>query len=226
MNGAITVDIADGVRIAFARTADVLPGAPADEHRAGRALLDDLLTRTAGPRLAGARVATERNGRPYLPAHPGIGVTISHSGPYVAAGVGLGLRVGVDAEVPAPVSPGLRERCCSTASLNELERLPDERAQREFVRIWTVQEACVKGAGLGLAGAPWRIPVEVGQHRGHWNGFAWRSLPDRFPIPVSCAFESPHASTPHASTPHASIPHASIPHGSSHESSYLKEGAP
>lgn len=191
MTGTI-VEITDGVRIAFARTADVLaeaPGAPADEHRAGRVLLDRLLTRSAGSRLAGARVTSERNGRPYLPDHPGIGVSISHSGPYVAAGVGLGRRVGVDAEVPAPVSDGLRARCCSAASLAELEQLPPECGQREFVRIWTVQEACVKGAGLGLAGAPWRIPVEVGQHHGHWNGFAWHSLPDRFPIPVSCAFE-------------------------------------
>jgi 4'-phosphopantetheinyl transferase len=182
------VDIADGVRIAFARVADVLPDGPADEHRAGRALLDDLLTRSAGPALAGARVAAGRNGRPYLPADPRIGVSVSHSGGYVAAAVGLGRRVGVDTEVPAPVSPGLRERCCSRTALDALDRLPPERGQREFVRIWTVQEACVKGAGLGLAGAPWRIPVEVGQHRGRWRGFAWRSLPDRFPVPVSCAY--------------------------------------
>lgn len=189
LNGAV-VDIAEGVAIAFARVADVLPDGPADEHRAGRVLLDGLLARSAGPELAGARVAKGDNGRPYLPAHPRIGVSVSHSGGYVAAGVGLGRRVGVDTEVPAPVSPGLRERCCSRTALGALRRLPPERGRREFVRIWTVQEACVKGAGLGLAGAPWRIPVEVGQHRGHWNGFTWRSLPDRFPVPVSCAYST------------------------------------
>lgn len=196
MTGTVSV-VTRGVHAAFACVADLVPdlsgtaglASPPAAHRAGRMLLAELLAVTAGARLAGARVQADRRGRPYLPAHPGVGVSISHSGAYVAAAVAQGGRVGVDIEVPVPVGRGLCARCCADPVLATLDRLPAPKKWQEFARIWTVQEACVKCAGLGLAGAPWRIPVEVGQRHGSWHDMTWRTLPDQHAALVSCAFE-------------------------------------
>ncbi|WP_188316611.1 4'-phosphopantetheinyl transferase family protein [Solihabitans fulvus] len=152
-----------------------------------RAVLRDLLadaTEVAGD----AEIATRPSGQPHLPAHPEISVSLSDDGDWLAAAVGVGGRVGVDVQRPEPVTAGRLRRCGSPTARVALAALPDPEREREYSRIWTVQEACVKATGTGLAGRPWTIPVEVGQHDGTWHSLCWHSvpLPD---IAVSVAHE-------------------------------------
>lgn len=148
------------------------------ESAAARDLLSRLLPK--------ARVATKPNGRPYLPNQPDLSVSLSHSGEWVAAAVGVGVDVGVDVQVPEPVSEGLINKCCTVASSATLAGRPDR--DQEFAWIWTAQEACVKATGQGLGGLPWRIPVDVGQRTGTWQGVRWLQLRGRSPVPASCAY--------------------------------------
>jgi 4'-phosphopantetheinyl transferase len=85
------------------------------------------------------------------------------------------------------VSAGVIARCCEPAVADELAALPDDVRDLEFAWIWTVQEACVKAAGTGLAGRPWSIPVGLGQREGHWLGHRWLSLRDDSAVPLSVA---------------------------------------
>jgi 4'-phosphopantetheinyl transferase len=170
-----TVEAADGVHVAVARR-------DTEESAAARSLLQQLLSTVA----ESTPVANHPNGRPFLPERPDLGVSLSHSGDWVAAAVGVGVDVGVDVQVPQPTPEGLLERCCSPATRARLVRMPGR--DREFAWIWTAQEACVKATGQGMAGLPWRIPVEAGQREGTWQGIRWLSLRDSFLIPVSCAY--------------------------------------
>ncbi|GGP78642.1 hypothetical protein GCM10010185_60570 [Saccharothrix coeruleofusca] len=170
-------------------SAEGMPPWRAREHLAGRALLRGLLRRHTG--RGDDAIAVEPSGRPHLPDRPEVGISVSHSSGLVAAAIGLGCPVGVDVERPAPVDRAVLRRCCAPDAVAVLDRLPADRRAREFTRIWTVQEACVKALGLGLAGRPWTVPVAPGQHRGRWRGLRWVSWPDRWAAPVSCAFGPP-----------------------------------
>jgi 4'-phosphopantetheinyl transferase len=144
-----------------------------------RALLRDLLGFPAD-------VATRPGGQPCLPDHPGLGVSMSHDGDWLAVAVGLGVRVGIDVQCPQRLTAG-RLRWAGSARI-ALAALPDAERDREYARIWTVQEACVKAAGSGLAGQPWTIPVAVGQTQGEWQGYQWFSLAGTdTAVPVSLA---------------------------------------
>lgn len=157
-----------------------LPEFRAREYVAARGLLRGLLAE-----LGEIRISAHDNGRPYLPDHPDLTISLAHDGGYVAAACsrGKGLGVGVDVQLPAPVSPGLLRRC----GVAELAELPDRERDLEFAWVWTVQEACVKATGQGLSGRPWSIPVRPGQVRGQWRGVRWRRLPHSA-VPVSVAF--------------------------------------
>jgi 4'-phosphopantetheinyl transferase len=166
------------------RAVEGMPSWRARESLASRTLLRELLGE-----LADTTIAKEPGGRPFLPDHPWIGVSMSHSGAWVAAGVGEHLQVGVDVEVPnAPVNPALLRRCCRAEDAAAFEAMPDDVRTTEFTWLWTVQEACVKASGQGLAGRPWTVPVAVGQTSGTWGRVAWTALRGQAPVPVSCAW--------------------------------------
>lgn len=191
-----------GVYVAVARTDDLLarrqdhrddearvaglPGWRAAEHLAGRALLRRLLRRVA-PAAAELPVRPDDRGRPQLPGSR-VGVSVSHDGGTVAACAGIGLDVGVDVQTPpADVDDRLLQRCLRAAA-GELTGLTPAERSLAFSWVWTVQEACVKADGLGLAGRPWAIDVRPGARSGRWGRYEWRSLPGLSPIPLSCAF--------------------------------------
>jgi len=202
---------AGGVTVAIAHTAgfadvvghgpDVHPGSdlPAwrtTESQAARALLRWLLVDEVGEDAAAAPIAARRSGQPYVVGRPELGISLSHGHGHVAAAVGLGVAVGIDVQVPVPVSPGVIRRCCLPGVRQELAAMPDAARDLEFAWIWTVQEACVKAAGSGLAGRPWSIPVQRGQCEGEWLGHRWRSLRDDSAVPLSVAHGSPAAGGP------------------------------
>lgn len=174
----VVVSVAPGVHLAFARSG-------ADERTAARQLLRSLLVEVA-PDAAGSPLVADRSGRPFLAGHRDVGVSLSHDGGWVAAAVGPG--VGVDLQVPVPVSDSMVNRCCLPADRLRLAALPAPERDREFAWLWTVQEACVKAAGTGLAGSPWSIPVRIGMAAGRWREFRWLSLRNLATVPVSCAY--------------------------------------
>ncbi|GAB7046423.1 hypothetical protein JCM9534A_15490 [Catenuloplanes indicus JCM 9534] len=164
-----------------------LPAWRALERLAGRALLRRLLA-VVEPAVAGVALVAAANGKPALAGHPGIGVNISHDDGTVAACVGLGRAVGVDVQSPpAEAGDGLVRRCAPThaARLRALE--PAARASA-LAWIWTVQEACVKATGAGLAGRPWAVEVPLDAHGGRWRHLRWHRLPDLSDTPLSCAW--------------------------------------
>ncbi|MEU7117546.1 4'-phosphopantetheinyl transferase family protein [Streptomyces zaomyceticus] len=219
---------AEGVHYLVGRSEEVLaalPVAPADrapaaalppwravEYTASRTLLRALL-REIGEDLRGGPVAARPGGRPYLPGRPDLGVSLSHSGGWVAAAVGRNRDVGVDVQTPAPVGDRLLRLCCSPGDAEALAALPEDGRRREFAWIFTVQEACVKAVGAGLSGRPWNVPVALGQRTGEWTGeptgeptgeraeeraeargrVRWCAPRDRHPVPVGCAWTEPSA---------------------------------
>jgi 4'-phosphopantetheinyl transferase len=187
----VPVEVADGVYLAVAQVTVRAP-APVTrrtrESAAARSVLRRLLTEIAGPEAGATPIASRQSGQPYLPWRPDLTVSLSHSGDWMAAAVGIGSVVGVDVQVPEPTPERLLRRCCHPLAQEELAGLPAADRDVEFAWIWTAQEACVKATGQGIAGLPWTIPVDVGQRAGSWRGVAWLSPRDRFAVPVSCAY--------------------------------------
>lgn len=205
-------EISPGVWVASAARADLgdalaHPGDLADagtrprwrrtEFLAGRHLLRRLL-RQVRPDLAALPLRADPAGKPRLDAGgaPDLalpGITISHDGDRIAAAVCAHGDVGVDVQLPPDRLTDSTVRRCLGSHAPKVTALPRAWRAREFAWVWTVQEACVKAAGTGMAGRPWSIDVPPGAVSGHWGGFAWLSLRTRSPVPLSCAFHTaPH----------------------------------
>jgi 4'-phosphopantetheinyl transferase len=143
-------------------------------------------------------VAARPGGQPYLPDRPDLAVSLSHTAAWVAAAVraGRGGEVGVDVQAAVAPSDGMVRRCCTPRARAALAGLPGPSRAVEFAWVWSVQEACVKATGDGIAGLPWTIPVEVGQLAGRWQYLTWSALRDWLPVPVSCAYGRPPGVAP------------------------------
>jgi 4'-phosphopantetheinyl transferase len=199
MNTA-TLQIASGVWVATARRA-ALSADPGDiaavagsvpwrrrERLAARGVLRALLARVA-PDAAQAELIASANGKPALAGFPEIGVSVSHDAGVVAAAVALGRSVGVDVALPrVPPSERMMRRCLRE-SASGLDGLPVAERAMELAWVWSVQEACVKTDGTGLAGKPWTIDVPVRPRTGSAGSLHWVALRERADDPVSCAFE-------------------------------------
>ncbi|GGM47074.1 4'-phosphopantetheinyl transferase family protein [Dactylosporangium sucinum] len=159
----------------------------AAERAAARAVLRRLLAAVAGPDAARADLGTRVRGQPYLIGET-VTVSLSHSGGLVAAAVHTGGgMVGVDVQAPYPAGDRLARRCCPA-----LLRLPPADRAEELAWVWTVQEACAKATGTGLAARPWTIPVPPGATAGAWRGLRWRTLRGHCRLPLSCAYAEPN----------------------------------
>lgn len=159
---------------------------------AARTLLRHLLAEVVDADAAAAPLAADPRGQPFLAGREDVAVSLSHSDGWVAAAVRPGGgAVGVDVQVSIPRGERLMRRCCRPATRRRLARLSPWRRALELAWIWSVQEACVKAQGTGIAGLPWTIPVQVEQRRGRWKSFSWIALRDEFPVPLSCAVEVP-----------------------------------
>ena len=143
-----------------------------------------------GPRV---QIRMDNRGRPQF---DGWRVAFSHSGraAFCAlapadqdADIGqnspaLGLNapdIGLDAE--ALTSPPPHASAFATHELAAPPALPQSVIDREALRRWTIKEAMLKAAGIGLGMQPAHIPTgRFGQRAGLWQGplgpFGWRSL--------------------------------------------------
>ncbi|MFF1512219.1 4'-phosphopantetheinyl transferase family protein [Streptomyces sp. NPDC058326] len=101
------------------------------------------------------------HGRPYLPGHPGVGVSLSHADGLVAAAVGPG-AVGIDVE-PSARRPGpLRalRRLLPETDLRDAAAQPDPGPA--LLRLWVRREAELKAGGAGLTGQDGLGPLTGG----------------------------------------------------------------
>jgi 4'-phosphopantetheinyl transferase len=158
------------------------------ERLAARALLRRLVAEVAGADAAETPLAADARGKPFLVGRPDVAVSLSHSDGWVAAAARTGGgAVGVDVQVSIPDGERLMRRCCRPTTRSRLARLSPVRRALELAWIWSVQEACVKAQGTGIAGLPWTIPVQVEQRHGRWKDVSWVALRDELPVPWSCA---------------------------------------
>lgn len=91
------------------------------------------------------------SGKPFLPAFPGVGISVAHSGKYALAACFEG-RIGADVQalIPRP------EKLFRLLRSDELAFCRDD--PERFTRLWALKEACGKYTGEGL-GYP---PVHIG----------------------------------------------------------------
>ena len=102
-----------------------------------------LALRDAGLQPEETELALTAAGKPYLPAQPGIHISLSHSGGLAVCAAG-DRPLGVDIERPRTFRSSLLRRCFSEA----------ERAAAEPLRLWVLKESFVKWTGEGLSALP------------------------------------------------------------------------
>ncbi|MGW1013951.1 4'-phosphopantetheinyl transferase family protein [Streptomyces termitum] len=156
-------------------------------------------------------LAREPGGKPYLRGCPGLEVSLSHSGAFLALGLSRLGRIGVDAESegrPLYGRPVARE-VFTAPERAALRRLPEAGRNAAAVRLWTLKEAYGKAWGLGLR-LPARsfgfaVPATVGTavplHRPDGTPAAdrgWRFVTHRTPCgwSVGAALAAPPPARP------------------------------
>jgi phosphopantetheinyl transferase len=107
--------------------------------------------RTSSP--AHPAIAHRPDGRPYLPAEPGLSCSISHSHRFGVAAVSLA-PVGIDIEMIRPRDPRLLDYVADETEAAALRHLVGSAAEL-LTLIWTLKEAAAKASGPGL-GLAWR----------------------------------------------------------------------
>jgi 4'-phosphopantetheinyl transferase len=182
--------IAPGVWLSVASLEGREKVPPAAQSLAARILLKDLL-KTAAPVASGAAVICSPTGAPELAGHPEVRVSLSHDGPLVAAAVGLHRAVGVDVQVPVPGSADRLGPHCLGRHLPLVRQSSADERDEELAWVWTVQEACVKAQGRGLAARPWTLDIPPFQASGRLGDLTWRSFRGMLAVPLSCAYGEP-----------------------------------
>lgn len=127
---------------------------PQAQSAAGRELLRGLIEQTGWAEWT--CVDHSASGRPVLRGRPDVGVSISHSGTWVMAGVARQADIGVDVETVTAVfdQPALERMACSPNERRDL-RGRDRLARRHVIAdLWTEKEAILKARGVGLLADP------------------------------------------------------------------------
>ena len=99
------------------------------------------------------RIAEGQWGKPFLPDHPNLHFSLSHSGKWAMCALG-NHPVGCDVEATGRGNEKLTKRFFHPEEQRALAMLaPDTRPewQREFARIWTRKESWLKADGRGLS---------------------------------------------------------------------------
>ena len=146
------------------------------EFAYGRTLLRRVAAQVLGqPADTPIEASADANGALVL-AGVAAGASISHSRGVAAAAFCVGGRVGVDVERVAEPAAATLRRWARLPAYSDLSQLRGRERAERFTRTWTVQEACAKAVGSGLAARPWHIPVDTAQGRGSWGQVRWMLL--------------------------------------------------
>ena len=125
------------------------------------------LARAAGVEPAAVRLIHDKAGAPVW-AGGGLYVSLSHSGGYVAVGIGDG-PLGVDVECRRRIGLDIARRWFRPKEYDYLRALPPEAQRRQLLRFWTLKESALKRTGAGLAGGldsvDCRALIEAGRSR-------------------------------------------------------------
>ncbi|MFH8725114.1 4'-phosphopantetheinyl transferase family protein [Streptomyces termitum] len=139
----------DGYALLYGRAGDWSAAGPRAAARAFLTHAAAIVLRVA-PDVP--ELAREPGGKPYLRGCPGLEVSLSHSGAFLALGLSRLGRIGVDAESegrPLYGRPVARE-VFTAPERAALRRLPEAGRNAAAVRLWTLKEAYGKAWGLGL----------------------------------------------------------------------------
>ncbi|MFJ9890647.1 4'-phosphopantetheinyl transferase family protein [Streptomyces sp. NPDC091287] len=187
--------------------ASTLTGPRRREFLGGRALLRRAVAELSGAPAEAVRIGTRDGSRPVCLSTREVDVSISHSAGRIAATAARGCEVGVDIQIPVPVSarllrrynvagtepatragprPGGRTPTAAPAERGDSPSQVDD-SHYEFADAWTVREACAKSLGLRVGADLWRIRVPPGAHHGHWAAAHWYRLPPFQDCPVALA---------------------------------------
>lgn len=160
--------------------AATMPAHRRGEFVRGRSLLRRLVAAEFDVAPPEVPVAVSPSGSLHLDGWPGswlAGISLSHCPHWTVAAVYRGGEVGVDVEDPPDVLDDRLVQRCLAAEAPAVLAMPLPARAAAFVRVWAVQEACVKATGEGIAGAPWRIPVGPEDRCGRWRDVRWQALP-------------------------------------------------
>lgn len=119
-----------------------------DQHAASSAVGRELLRLLLAEYFPGEEVEIAKTdlGKPFLPAHPEVGVSISHSGDYAVAAIAPG-PVGIDLERLREPGAGAMKRYFT----QEERAMVSAGGAEAFTRLWTTKEAIGKALGTGLS---------------------------------------------------------------------------
>lgn len=113
-------------------------------------LLEEALKREFPGLCMPVSVEKDTWGKPFLKDYPGISVSISHSGGFVACAIGE-KPVGVDLEVWKNRKNGSRVvEKFHPEEQSMLGELEEEQRQRAFFELWVLKESFLKAEGRGL----------------------------------------------------------------------------
>lgn len=112
-----------------------------------------------------SRIKKETWGKPYLIWNPQVYFNISHSGGYGVCAISS-RPCGVDIQEIRPVKS--RRMVSRTMSQEEQKQIQEaEDSTREFIKLWTYKESCIKLSGEGLQRELKNLPAP-GCHRFFW----------------------------------------------------------
>ncbi len=135
----------------------------AHHYRVAHALVRAVLSRYAGCDPAELRFQQAGHGKPVLVAPrvvPELEFNLTHTKGLVACGIAR-RPIGVDAEPSGrQFDEAVARRVLQPGEIERLNRFPAEARRREFLRYWTLKEACMKATGLGFRLEPRGFAME------------------------------------------------------------------
>jgi len=132
----------------------------------GRVLLKEFISQCFDMPTKSIFIRLEKSGKPRIEHPPGIGISVSHSGPYVAIVVTRIGECGIDIEAVGEVPDHLpiHPQFFSVQQDNWISKgKGDMGPGRRFLRLWTRKEAYLKATGEGLSGLSSKIGFETAE---------------------------------------------------------------
>ncbi|OAP36421.1 hypothetical protein AU381_18080 [Sinorhizobium glycinis] len=138
---------------------------PKDRLRyvAARRLCRAVLGARVGRAPDALQIGLTETGKPWLPDHPGVSFSLSHSGDAVVLAISEAGPIGVDVEqigaAELQVDPDLLSLVLSADERSWFEALPAPERAEAFLGSWVKKEAVLKCLGTGLLERPDEVPV-------------------------------------------------------------------